>query len=237
MTSSSASFQLPAFTPSDAGTAPGLVYNADHRGEAESRLLAQFDDAPKLHALVRALVGPLQTLEQAAFEVLEAFELGGAAGAQLDVVGGLVGESRQGRSDIAYRAYVQARILANSSDGAAGSIYGIARALLGEDVLSLKLTTRPSAHYDLDVAASSLRFPWDASALESPDVVARALADALVLATSAGVSFTVLYQLTTDANTFVFADADVEQADTARGLADDEESDPGGAMIGAEERI
>lgn len=234
--STSASFLLPAFVPAPPAATPGLTYVPDHQGEAESRLLAQFDDAPKLHALVRALVAPLQTLEQAAFEVLSAFDVESARGAQLDVVGGLIGESRQGRSDTAYRAYVKARILANSSDGSAGTIYAIARALVGEDVLSLRLSTHPPAHYDLDVAATALRFPWDANEEEPAEVVASALADALLLATSAGVSFTVFYQYTDDANTFFFADGDEEQADVARGLADDDEGDPGGALIGAEER-
>lgn len=232
-----ASFELPAFSAPLPGVGPGLTYVADHRGEAESRLLSQFDDAAKLHALVRALVGPLQALEEAAFEVLGAFDVDSAAGAQLDVVGGLVGESRQGRSDIAYRAYVRARILASSSDGAPGTIYATARALVGDDVLSLKLTARPPAHYDLDVAATALRFPWDEDEVEPEDVVARALADALLLATSSGVGFTVFYQYGTDAETFVFASGDAEEADALRGLADDEESDLGGALIGAEERV
>jgi hypothetical protein len=215
---------------------PGLAYVADHRGEAEGRLLAQFDDAAKLHALVRALVGPLQTLEQAAFEVLGAFEVDSVAGAQLDAVGGLVGESRQSRGDAHYRAYVKARILANSADGRPSVLYDIARALLGEDVLSLRLRTMPPAHYDFEVAASALQLPWDDAQDVPEELVARALADALFMATSAGVSLTVFYQYTADADTFLFASGDVEEADAARGLADDELTDAGGALIGAEDR-
>lgn len=233
--SESASFLLPAFAPPP-GTVPGLVYQPDHAGEAESRLLAQFDDSAKLHALVRALVSPLQELEQAAFGVLGAFDLATVVGAQLDVVGGLVGEARQGRGDAHYRAYVQARVLANSADGRASTLYQIARTLLGENALSLHLVIVPPAHYDFEVAATALALPWDDALDVAPELVAAALADSLFLATSLGISLTLFYQYTLDADTFLFASGDAEEDDTARGLADDDELDAGGALIGAEDR-
>lgn len=215
----------------------GLVYVLDHAEDASSRLLAQFDAAPKLHALVASLVGPFQHLEEAAFEVLSAFDVDTALGAQLDVVGALVGEARQGRSDIAYRAYVKARILSHRANGQAQRIYAIARALLGTGILSLRIVTEPPAHYDLEVAANTLQFPWDADAAAGPESVAKAVADAIFQATSAGVSLTLFYQYTDDAHTFTFASGDEEEEDVDRGFADDEESDAGGALIGAEERF
>lgn len=54
MTSSSATFLLPEYA-SPPAEAPGLTYQPDHAGEAERRLLSQFDSAARLHALVRAL--------------------------------------------------------------------------------------------------------------------------------------------------------------------------------------
>jgi hypothetical protein len=233
--STSATFTLPAYVP-PAGSTPGLTYVADHRTEAESRLLAQFDDAAKLHALVRALVGPLQALEQDAFAVRDVFDVDTVTGDQLDALGGIVGESRQSRGDAYYRAYVRARILANGSDGRASVLYGIARALLGPGVLSLRLRTVPPAHYDFEVAASALHLPWDTAEDVTPDEVARALADALFMATTAGVSLTVLYQYTVDADTLLFASGDAEEASTTQGLADDGAT-YGGALIGAEGRF
>lgn len=235
MTSASATFPLPEYAAPPA-EAPGLTYQPDHAGEAERRLLSQFDSAARLHALVRALVQPLQDLEQAAFDVMGAFDVDTASGAQLDAVGALVGEARLGRSDVAYRAYVKARILANRANGQPKILYAIARALLGS-VPSLRLTTVSPAHYDFDVAATTLQLPWDAGATMAPEAVAKALADALLLATSGGVSLTLFYQFTDDAGTFLFASGDAEEDDVNRGLADDEESDPGGALIGAEERF
>ncbi len=242
--STSATFLLPAFSPPSTGTQPGLVYQPDHAGDAESRLLAQFDSAEKLHALVRALVRPLQELEQHAFEVLQAFDLETAAGAQQDVVGGLVGMLRDGRSDIAYRAYIKAKILANASDGAVETILKIARTLLGPDILSLtyehgRVVENHPAHFNLHVAADTLRFPWDEDATEPPNTVAIAVADAVFLAVSAGVSLSLFYQYTDDAHTFMFSSiGDEEEDSTSQGFADasDEDSDAG-AMIGVEERF
>lgn len=240
--STTATFPLPAFVaPSSAGAPPGLVYQPDHAGDAEALLLAQHDDAVKLHAFVRALVKPMQELEQHAFEVMAAFDVDTAYGAQLDIVGGFVGVLRESRSDVAYRAYIKAKILANASDGAVETILKIARTLLGATGLSITyvpgFTEGMPAHYNLEIAASILHFPWDDDDDESPERVASALADAVFLGTSAGVSMTLFYQYTLDADTFVFSSVgDAEEDSTTLGLADTSDEGAGGALIGAEER-
>lgn len=242
--STSATFLLPAFVPSDDGAQPGLVYQPDHAGDAESLLLSQFDDAQKLHALVRVLVAPLQEIEQAAFEVRDAFDLETATGAALDLVGGVVGVLRDARSDVAFRAYIKARILANASDGAIETILQIARTMLGPDVLSLtyehgQVVDHQPAHFNLYVAASTLRFPWDPTGIEPPNTVAIALADAVFLAVSAGVSFSLYYQYDDDAHAFTFSSVgDAEEDSTTQGFANASEADAtGGSLIGVEERF
>jgi Protein of unknown function (DUF2612) len=229
-------YYLPAdAVPYSDPTTPGLVYQPDHAGDAESRLLVQFEKAEKLHALVRALVKPFQSLELDAFAVRDAFDVAVATGDQLDILGNLVGEARQSKIDAAYRAYVLARILANDSNGTPTTLYAVARALLGETV-TLQISPLYPAGYDfLIITAGALVFPWDVDEYEvSSDLVAKALADALMLATSAGVGFTVYYQYS--AYAFEFASGDVEETDALRGFADDDELDPGGDFIGAEDR-
>jgi len=241
----SAAFYLPVVVP-PAPPAPGtdsgigLIHQPDHRGDAESHLLYQFADAARFHALVRALAGPTQYLEDQAFLVQEAFDLATASGAALDIIGGFVGVPRDGRSDIAYRAYIYARILANSSDGARETIYEIVRVLIGpEPLVEIVLGYHEGhpAHFDLLIADERLRFPWDAAGEEPPEVVAVAVSDAVALAISGGVSFTLFYQYGDDADTFFFADGDVEEDSTTQGLADTDDNGPlGGALIGVEER-
>lgn len=238
--SESADFELPPFVapapPADG--VPGLVFQPDHRGESESLLLHQHDEAYKLHAFVRALVGPAQELEERAFEVLNAFDVDEAEGKTLDLIGGVVGVYRDQRSDTAFRAYIKARILTNTSECNAKTIYAVARALLGEDLLTLELVPQYPAHYDLEVEAATLQFPWDDDAEEPPAAVARSLADNLLLATSAGVSLTLFYQFHDDDHVFTFADADVEQDSDDQGFAGDSgDEDPiGGYLIGVEDR-
>ena len=222
---------------------PPFVVQADHRTEAEGRLLRQFEQAVRLRALVRALVGPLQAIEGDAAVMSCAFGLTTAEGAQLDVLGAFVGVRREGRGDVAYRAYVQARIFANASDGTKPTLYKIARALLGEAPtvrIDSGHTVNHPAHVEAHLGAGALSFPWDTATPRAvaPEGVAIALAEALFLAVSAGISLTLFYQYTSDATTFYFSSVgDAEEASETQGLADDSDmSTQGGALIGVEER-
>ena len=82
MTTYSAVFYLPRPAPPPVGPdeGTGLVYQADHRGDAESKLLHQFADSVRFHALVRSLAGPMQYFEEQAFWVQDAFDLRTASG-------------------------------------------------------------------------------------------------------------------------------------------------------------
>lgn len=243
MTTSSAAFYLPEPTPpeppSETGGETGLVYKDNHAAEASSRLLWQHEDSQRLHAMVAAFARPMQEREATAFDMQCAFDVDTARGAALDLVGQLVGVYRDGRSDVAYRAYIYARILANSSDGATETIYAILRRLLGDSPVAIVQgfhDGRP-AHFDIEVFDTELRFPWDAAHLEPSDVVASSVADAVYLAISAGVSFELYYQYTDDAHAFWFASGDVEEDSTTQGLADDDQDGSlGGALIGVEAR-
>ena len=155
-----------------------------------------------LNALVDVLVSPFQELEDSAAILYNAFDLDTAVGQQLEWIGLRVGEPRLGRADVHYRAYIKARIAANTSDGKAGQIYNVARMILG-DGPALQIETTPPASYQFAVSGGALAYPWDPSV--PPDVVAVSLADALLAATSGGVSLYLHYQVTDDAHTFTFA--------------------------------
>lgn len=188
-----------------------------------------------LNALVDVLVSPFQELEDSAASLYNAFDVDTAVGQQLEWIGLRVNEPRRGREDTHYRAYIKARIAANTSDGQAGQIYNVARMILG-DAPALEISTSPPAAYQFSVGGVALAYPWDP--LVPPDVVAVSLADALLAATSGGVSLALHYQVTDDAHTFTFASGDVEEDDNDAGLADDDdELDPmGGLFIGTEVR-
>lgn len=89
----------------------------DYAAIAVPRLTGQFQNSPKLKALMAAIVGPLTTLETDADAVIAERWIDTAIGKQLDGCGAIVGEARQGRDDDAYRAAIKFRVFVNISKG------------------------------------------------------------------------------------------------------------------------
>jgi len=78
-------------------------------------LLYQFRGAPVMEAVVASWARQAQELEYAAINVLVYRMLPNAEGANLDVLGKIVGELRAGRVDEIYRAAIASRIRINKS--------------------------------------------------------------------------------------------------------------------------
>jgi hypothetical protein len=110
-----------------------IVAVADHVGEASDRLIGQYKGKPRLEAYLAALVGPLQSVEDALIDILFQSAIDNARGAQLDDLGDLVGQKRAGLVDAAYRPFVKARILVNLSDGLIEQLIAITVAILGDN--------------------------------------------------------------------------------------------------------
>ena len=89
----------------------------DYAAVAVPRLTGQFENSPKLKALLAAIVGPLTTLESDGDALIAERWIDTAIGKQLDGCGHIVGESRQGRDDDAYRVAIKFRVFVNISKG------------------------------------------------------------------------------------------------------------------------
>lgn len=223
MSSTSASFLLPLFAPPPeltpgSGTGPEYEYQPDHVGDGLSLLLSQFDDSVQMRAFLAAQLSPCQGLEDAIAVLYAAFDVNTAVGAQLDRLGGIVGERRNSRGDSEYRAYVLGRIAANASDGSRSAIYKVVRLLLGPSPIKLRIVTIPPAYYRLEVSGAPALFPWDTGV--TPSVVAKAVHSLVTDATSVGVGFSVLYQAADDAHTFTYSSSGSYQASTLQGYSD-----------------
>jgi hypothetical protein len=100
---------------------------------ALSRLTNQFSESPKLRGMVEAMVRPLQdalaTIEQLRTERWPDT----AIGVQLDGVGQIVGEPRNGRGDDEYRAAIAFRIFVNTSNATPGDLIQGLRTLTQAD--------------------------------------------------------------------------------------------------------
>jgi hypothetical protein len=94
-----------------------------------SRMPSQWLDKPFVQGLVKSLVGLMQPLEEAFHELNNERGIYTAVGIQLDVLGLILGVSRQGRSDEAYRSALLLQSAINSSDATMDGLIGILQIL------------------------------------------------------------------------------------------------------------
>lgn len=90
----------------------------NHVDQALARLLEQYKNSPNLQGLITAIVGPIQTIEDELVDMNTLRYLPAATGAQLDVIGIIVGIKRvAGQSDASYLASIYGQIAVNISEG------------------------------------------------------------------------------------------------------------------------
>lgn len=107
----------------------------DHADQAKARLSQQFIGKTKVEALVDALLAPIQDLETALWDLLTKRQLDTAEGQQLDDIGEIVGEQRNGRIDTDYRRFISARIAVNRSRGTIPELLSITESILDDGAI------------------------------------------------------------------------------------------------------
>lgn len=101
---------------------------------SQNLLLSPLRRKPRVVALIEAIAGAWQTLEDASWSVFEDTLLENASGKELDQWGGYVGARRGDLVDAEYRRVIQARISANRSIGTEPDIIRVFQSLVGDDV-------------------------------------------------------------------------------------------------------
>lgn len=94
---------------------------------ALGRQLTQFRESENFNKLITLFMQEIQDLEEVNFDLLDDRSIFTAVGAQLDILGLIVGETRQGRGDDEYRAALLLRISINIADGTPNTILDITR--------------------------------------------------------------------------------------------------------------
>lgn len=94
-----------------------LYQDGDHAAEALARRLQDDLDKAVYAKMIAIFADRFQLLENVLWELNEQRWIDTARGAQLDNLGAIVGESRDGRDDVTYRLWVRARAKANRSHG------------------------------------------------------------------------------------------------------------------------
>ncbi len=102
------------------------VQETDHAGTGRALLIDQFRGQHAIRGILGSLMAQVQEIEDATFETIAGRILDGASDAQLDSLGDLVGETRQGRGDTEYREAIRLRIRVNRSQGRAEDVIQVA---------------------------------------------------------------------------------------------------------------
>ncbi len=108
------------------------TYISDHIARAKDRLIEQYKEKPKIEGLLEAIVKPLQELEDLFLALGTERWIDSAIGAQLDVVGKIVGALREvGQNDEDYRLAIKAQIIMNLNQGTPEEIIAAAKFFIG----------------------------------------------------------------------------------------------------------
>jgi len=108
-----------------------VVFKNDHEQEGLDLLLAQFQDRELLAELIKAFLIQIQELEDVNASLMTEPIIDSSSGDQLDVLGRIVGQPRDGRTDEIYRLWIKARIQLNRSSGTAEEILNLVRLITG----------------------------------------------------------------------------------------------------------
>ena len=107
------------------------TYIVDHAKRALALLGSKVRSVEYVEEIVRALANEVQVLEDAIYDVAISRSVEGAYGAQLDLLGNLVGEPREGLTDILYRRFIAGAIQVRRSTGTGPQIIELVRTLTG----------------------------------------------------------------------------------------------------------
>ena len=111
----------------------------DYEDTAARRITSVFEDKPRVREVIVAMPRQLTIFEQVADQVRDERSVDLAIGIQLDKVGEIVGESRQGRDDETYRQAIKFRIFVNVSKGRPSDVITATKTLTqGDDIQYLE---------------------------------------------------------------------------------------------------
>jgi len=88
-----------------------------HIADAKERLIQQYKDKPNFLTLLESCIAQVQNLEDGIYAIFGLLSIENSIGEQLDRIGEIVGQKREGKDDEEYRLFIYARIGINISTG------------------------------------------------------------------------------------------------------------------------
>ena len=133
---------------------------ADHAQIMRDRLARQFQTSAFFKGVISAIGPRLNELETAFQALLTIDSIEESSGAQLDLIGKILGLQRQGLSDVPYQAVLRAQIVANRSSGTIEDLLAIVRLSLAPySVTSIVLREVYPAAIEIHVAGTLATAP------------------------------------------------------------------------------
>lgn len=171
-----------------------VSYDPNHVLEANALLLAQFIDKPNFLAFLQSYINRIQELENAIYAVFWQRLIANASGVQLDGLGQIVGQARNGLADTDYRTLLFVRIRLNYSSGLMQDITDVCALFLQTSPPPIVLTEAPPAAFLLQLLGFS---PAQATTLASVVMQAR----------GAAINLQLEYETTTHTSMLVFCNS------------------------------
>lgn len=119
-----------------------------------NRLITQWADKPLVQGLLKSYLQSFEELESTYDQLLKERNLETAIGAQLDVLGLIIGEPRGGKDDNAYRLSLKTRIAINNSDGTDAVVTPLLREMTGSDTVKMTEVFPAGVRYELTGSSS-----------------------------------------------------------------------------------
>lgn len=129
-----------------------IAHKTTHAEDAIARLIEQYKGKPRIEAFIQALADRVQDLEDTLYDIFFESAIANATGTQLDDIGDIVGQQRQGMLDAEYRTFVRARIKANRSSGRIEELIEILRLILDGQTVPPATAIRARDAYPAGVA-------------------------------------------------------------------------------------
>lgn len=113
-----------------------------------SLLTSMYQGQPVIETFLKAIMAEVQAIEDAAFTLINGRSVDNAIGDALDKLGKIVGITRNGLSDDAFRVSIKIKILVNSSNGLARDLILIVQR--ATDNTDIKYTEQQPAAWQIE---------------------------------------------------------------------------------------
>ena len=176
----------------------------NHLEVVKSRLLSQYRDKPNLEGMIASYVQQIQELETVFMDILAIIvDFDNQEGAQLDLIGKIVGQAREGKSDPEYLKWIKLRVFINRSSGLPDELAYLLSQILPQ---VFSLSDDPPA----GLVITSLEAVTDTEAAFALDTVNEIR--------PGGVRYTLVYSANDDSSTFRFSTSDTIESGSSQGF-------------------